>query len=355
MNQSLIVLISEGTLFVFVALAFLLLIAASVYDAVLISRRQQLKALMRRLRRPRQPWVTVLLYADNNAASIEASLDSLRKSYYHHYDVVVINNASTDHTKQVLKSYLQKHTRVAFRIFQKRKKTAKLTALREGYRLSQKGELVLVMNANSKVERDFIKAGVARFVANEKLSALEARQCYLTPFEFTSLAAQFWQLSYLFYKKSLSLARITRVRVGTSTVIYRAPVFKKARSVKCLYDASLMVRIQSAPPVFENHEAAATMIARAIAALGLILLMSYFIVIAARLESSSMLTLSWLALSLWGIVTIWSDETKTLTKKLALVVTAPLLYFLLYVQLILWIFGFMRDFSHTSKRFSVYA
>jgi hypothetical protein len=58
--------------------------------------------------------------------------------------------------------------------------------------------------------------------------------------------------------------------------------------------------------------------------------MTYFMYAAATLQSSSLLLLSWVIVSLWFLVAAWSDETATFFEKIARTFCLPILYFLVY-------------------------
>jgi len=298
MNQPLIVLLSEGAVAVFMAIAFLLLVLASVYDMTLIARRS-----------PREPskklasHVTILLYCDTAERTIETCLQRIAKSNYADYDVVAINNVSADGTKRVFKKYQAEQDATNARFYNKRKKTSKYQALRDGYRRSKKGELVLVLDANDAV-----------------------------PITFTSLAMEFRKLAVVLRQKSLAVLHMTRNTVDMPSMWYERVTFKK-------------------PPSTPRRSMKVVNVGVVMCAL---FFMTYFIVIAAWLESSQMLTLSWLAVTVGCFIMVWADDI-AMKKKFALFVVAPLVYFFGYVQLILWLFGFMREFSHTARRLSVYS
>jgi len=88
---------------------------------------------MRKLRKPVQPWVTVLLYARNNEAGVKASVKALLRSHYHNFDIVIVNDYSGDTKKD----------------------------LRIGYEESKKGGVAISLQAGAIVPASFIKRSVA--------------------------------------------------------------------------------------------------------------------------------------------------------------------------------------------------
>lgn len=123
-----------GIVFLFIALFTLLgiivLIISLLYE---IFEEPNIQKQMRKVRKPVQPWVTVLLYSHNNENLIGSSLKALLRSHYHNFDIVVVNDYSNDSKN----------------------------ALKKGYSKSLKGEIVLSIHAGVIVPASFIKRAVA--------------------------------------------------------------------------------------------------------------------------------------------------------------------------------------------------
>jgi|GEM_PF-2696319 len=122
------------TLFLFTALltlfAIVIFIFLHLYE---IFEEPNIQARMRKLRKPVQPWVTVLLYSHNDEKDIEPSVKALLRSNYHNFDIVVIHDSSHDNKQ----------------------------ALKKGYSKSQKGKIVITLQAGVIVPPSFIKRAVA--------------------------------------------------------------------------------------------------------------------------------------------------------------------------------------------------
>jgi cellulose synthase/poly-beta-1,6-N-acetylglucosamine synthase-like glycosyltransferase len=151
-----------GTLFLFFALATLLaiivLICVHLYQ---IFEEPAIQKRMRQLRKPVQPWVTVLLYARNNEASIEASLKALLRSHYHHYDIVVVDDCSRDGTFLRVRNFITIHPESPVNYLHRRVHQTTRDALKAGYRKSKKGKVVISLQADTLVSPSFLKRAVA--------------------------------------------------------------------------------------------------------------------------------------------------------------------------------------------------
>lgn len=123
---------SEGlamVLLVLVMIASLDIMRRSVGQVIQTRHIARVRAAMRRLRRPVQPWVTVIIYGKKDEASYAATLRSLKRSHYYAYDIVTVGPRA--------------------RFYQ------------TAYRKSQRGKLVLCLPSGCVVDRNLIKRAVA--------------------------------------------------------------------------------------------------------------------------------------------------------------------------------------------------
>jgi len=101
----------------------------AVLQVIQMRHQHHLKAIMRRLRRAAQPWVTVIVYGNGTEREREATLRSLRRSRYYAYDVVFVGPRA--------KTY------------------------QTAYRKSKRGKIVICIQAGCVVDPSFIKRAVA--------------------------------------------------------------------------------------------------------------------------------------------------------------------------------------------------
>jgi glycosyltransferase involved in cell wall biosynthesis len=172
MNQQLTVLIPEIVLGLFLIYAFVVVLAANVYDIRQTIRRKTLLQLQPKFRRAIKPTISVIIYAQNNADTIKNCLDSIRRNRYKNVDTVIVDNKSTDDTSVVVRSYIQKYPTLHVRLFSKKQIVKKLDVLAQGYRKSQKGDLVLVLDASSIITKTLLKDCAIRFWADDNLQVL---------------------------------------------------------------------------------------------------------------------------------------------------------------------------------------
>lgn len=339
MSQSLLVIVSEAALIILICVGIFVVLSASIYDFNLLARRRSLKSAVAKLRKPRQPHVTVLVYTRNNASTLAACLRSVERSYYHHYDVVVVDNKSTDDTRQVVEHYRQRHAASKLYYYRKRKENDQVTALHQGYKKSQHGDMVLVLAASATIAPTLLKASVARLTAAGRVGAIRLSERGGDVTQLVELLPRFVQLGRMLISRSMSISHLSRARVGEANVLYLVSTFRH-RSVACRYAGDLVVSVADGVGHSVELPIRSQLLLYISWFLGVVFvvcLMTYYMYIAATLQSSSLLIISWTALSFWFLAAIWADETTRLPEKIARTVCTPVLYLLVYVKLVVLI------------------
>ncbi|MCX6728231.1 MAG: glycosyltransferase [Candidatus Saccharibacteria bacterium] len=345
MNQQLSVILSEGTLAVFLIVAFILVVAANIYDIRLTLRRKSLGKMKTKFRRAHKSAITVLVYARNNADSIINCLESIRRNRYSRFDIVVINDLSMDNIGSVVRSYIQKHPRLPVRLYSKRKYTNKSEALLQGYRRSQKGDYVMVIDATNTIPTSLLRDSASRFWHDEKLDTLHFNVNNQTSDSLTLLYFRFVQLSRSMLDKFYTLVSEYRVVTNLSGSMYSLLAFKNAcKSIAAAgkYDSDLIVFDSS---VSDDKTAIIGQISKensgiyySVFAAVTVLLQTYSMYIAATLQSSLILIVGWLAAAFWLLLVTWSSRAIRTKDKITLSLCAPFIYFLIYVQFISHVF-----------------
>lgn len=141
-----------------VALACMVL---SGLQLLALRRNQETKRAMRRLRGNNQPTVTVLVYVRNQQAHVVKTLAALRRNHYHAFDVVVVDDASSDASARVARGFAVQYPAMALHVLRRRQFTTTQAALQAGYRKSRRGSIVLVVTPNLMIDPAFIKRTVA--------------------------------------------------------------------------------------------------------------------------------------------------------------------------------------------------
>jgi glycosyltransferase involved in cell wall biosynthesis len=114
-----------------------------------------------------KPKVSIILTVFNGARSVVESLDSLAKQTYQNIEIIVVNDGSTDNTKQLVENYIKssKDNRIAL-INQKNQGRAR--ARNNGF-LQSKGEIITFCEDDALYEKHYIENGAAHFFKKDYL------------------------------------------------------------------------------------------------------------------------------------------------------------------------------------------
>ena len=105
------------------------------------------------------PLISVIVPAYNVEKYIKTCLDSLINQTYSHFEIIIINDGSTDQTEEILRSY---QSNPKFRIYSQ--KNGGLSAARNhGLKLAN-GELVCFIDSDDSVKSDYLEKLVAPFI-----------------------------------------------------------------------------------------------------------------------------------------------------------------------------------------------
>jgi glycosyltransferase involved in cell wall biosynthesis len=339
MNQQVVIQASEWLLVCGAVVGLISILTASLYDLRAIARRRYLRMIAAALRKPRQPHVTILIYGTDTSMTLEVCLRSIWQSRYRNYDIVVVDNSSTNRPGQTLQDYRRTYPKRSLYFYKKRKVHGRLTALQQGYGKSQKGDIVLVLDATATISPTLIREAATRFVIDDTLQVLRLNEHSRGVDGVASLATRLLYLSRNFFLKSATLLAVARSTVGRPNTFYKRAIFTQKHTITkahCRYDGAIAV---SVPLTY------AVRLPLPALAFGLFF-MTYFIYIAATLQSSSLLVLSWLVLDVWLLVTVWSDEVSGIREKMTVTFCLPSVYFLMYA----WIVESFRRIGRTVTR-----
>jgi hypothetical protein len=340
MNEKLLLITSEILVGGATIAALVVVLAASWYDLRAIVRARALSAGKKRLK-SQNPSILILVYARNDAAGIVACLQSIKASRYREYQIMVCDNASTDATLQLARTYKRRNKSIPLNIYSKKVQSARSEILQLAHNKAQKRDLVFIMNANDIIPPTLLGDGAAYFCSDVHLSALRLRRHADSTLNVASLLRQYINLSLNLFRKSTSLHTIP------SNLYHADPIIIRSSSIQqdsppdariAAYASALIVTTSGDTPRQQLHIRHALIVLVACACgVGML---SYFFYTAATLRNNTLLTLSWLLVSLWCLAAIWSDEALTVSKKIELVISVPFMYFILYT----WMFaGFAKS------------
>lgn len=200
----------------------LYLIGANFYD-IKTFRTQRRKSGWAR----HNPKVSVLIPAHNEEAGIVRCLESVRRSTIRDLEIIVIDDASTDHTVQVVQEYIRK--RIDFTrpvtLLKVPKNGGKANALNFALRRGLKGDFVMTLDADSILHPRAIQNAIEYFYDDPTVAGVAANVKVMHQASVLSLVQQFeYMVGYR--SKKFYTATNCEFIVGGVASTYRYDILK---------------------------------------------------------------------------------------------------------------------------------
>jgi biofilm PGA synthesis N-glycosyltransferase PgaC len=145
---------------VYTLIAFLLLLVLRHFLLIWFSFLQQ-KDLQERAPAGRYPFVSIIVPAFNEAEVIESSLASLLELRYPYYEIIAVDDGSTDGTFEKMRQFEGNHSGVKVQVYRK-ENSGKADALNYGIRRS-KAPIVVCMDSDSRLTPEALRYAVIHF------------------------------------------------------------------------------------------------------------------------------------------------------------------------------------------------
>lgn len=121
-----------------------------------------------------KPYVSIMVPAHNEEAVIANTIENILNIDYPNFEVIVIDDRSTDNTASVIKGLEAKHEKVRALIREQDAFPGKSAVLNDAYKIA-KGDAVLVFDADATVEPDFLNKLVPKLEPAD-VGAVQARK-----------------------------------------------------------------------------------------------------------------------------------------------------------------------------------
>ena len=121
-----------------------------------------------------KPFVTVMIPAHNEESVITNTVENILKMDYPNFEVIVIDDRSSDNTASVIKDLEAKHEQVSALIREKNAFPGKSAVLNDALKMAH-GEAILVFDADATVEPDFLNKLVPNLEPAD-VGAVQARK-----------------------------------------------------------------------------------------------------------------------------------------------------------------------------------
>lgn len=371
------------------------LAGASLYDI------RQIKSLKRLRKNPHsknsryKPLVSVVIPIYDQEEVIESTLSSVLKSSYRKLEIIVVDNASSDDTKRVVKNFKKTHPKRVIKLVTKRKNIGSGAAVSSVLKTLSKSELIMTLEAGDRLDSHCLKNAVRHFSRGD-ISALAANVSVMEHPSLLSLLQQFDALASSRSKK-LSTIAISGYAVGGSGTIYHRDILKKLRGfteqmwvkdnalssaitvqgkgLRPYYGSDVVVYTEPAASYFslfkqrylqKLHALQAIyaksrpvgfmsrikplVIWRELVTVLETLLTSYFLYLAVVFRKPFLYGLIWAAVSFFLAFAVWADDQLSSRKKMRLIIYIPVMYSLIYLVMIVQTLAIFK-YIFSPKRF----
>ncbi|TNF24953.1 MAG: glycosyltransferase family 2 protein [Deltaproteobacteria bacterium] len=165
------------------------------------------------------PSITIIMPAYNEEAVIKPALTSLTKLNYPNYDIVVVNDGSTDKTSQMVKEVIATNPAVKITLIEQ-SNGGKAAALNNGI-IHAEGELFFCVDSDSRIHRNALLYGASHFTDPELAAVAGAVEIS----KVDNLLLKFQQLEYQFClnftRQAFSRKKIVTIIPGPSGMFRR--------------------------------------------------------------------------------------------------------------------------------------
>lgn len=294
-------------------IAIVCVVLASLYDIRRI--RMFHKA---RHTRTRRPHMTIMIEVRHANDDVAACIRSVRRLRYRRYDIVVFaDSRASIQAKRIARSAASRG-----RVYIARKVSSPEILIRSAYRRSQRGEFVLLLDASQSFVSSSLNQAVTSLEANHSTAGVVLGSALSPVMSMKSMIETMGWLSWKLAAKACAMTGLYRSRnMHTGRLYRREMIDGKVRRHRLTYDSQTMI---------SGAVKSQWLLARVggyLVAAGLIAIITYAGIMAASLQTTEPLLLSWLAVVFWVGITIWLDDAMRLQERIGLTVCLPVSYF----------------------------
>lgn len=121
-----------------------------------------------------KPFVSILIPAHNESEVIASTIENISKIDYPNYEIIIIDDRSTDNTAQVLEEHCKNYSNLKYFSRTKDAFPGKSAVLNDALKIAR-GEAILIFDADARVNPDFLKELIPS-LEPEQVGAVQARK-----------------------------------------------------------------------------------------------------------------------------------------------------------------------------------
>ncbi len=212
------------TLFVAVITLLAQVVGANLYDLREVKKQQRYNRTPQARRYRRRPLISVIVLTHNDEDKVEACLQSLLQSSYRKLEIIVVDAASQDKTKQLVKTRIAQNPKKVIRLFAKHATGNNNEAIAAGYQKYGSGELIMLLNAGGVVDNHALSKAVQHFNSDNRIGVLSPAYHIIPMPSVLGLFQKYENMVRFRAKKLISVTNSDYTGSGEGA-IYRRSVF----------------------------------------------------------------------------------------------------------------------------------
>lgn len=271
--------------------------------------------------------LAVIIYARNNSDTLEHCLESLRRTRFRSLEMIVVDNASSDHTKQCIRRFQAQYPKLQLITVFKNKQSTKSEAVYQASKKIRRSENMLVINGNVLISKEFIRMwqGVREHTSLDNGIAIP-----LLPkisYSYVSVGSSYIEMSSYVIKKALVSFNLYRNSTANN-MAYIGLAKKKYNEKNIPLNTTSYMQTPTYLPndrkTYNSKIAYALNVAFLIAT-------TYFIYLMLNTGISQPLFYSYLIIFTWLALMLTSIPNLKWTERIVSIVNLPIAYPLVYV------------------------
>ena len=121
-----------------------------------------------------KPFISIMIPCHNENEVIEDTVKNILEVDYTDYEIILIDDRSTDSTPEIIKKLEEKYEKVKILLRKEGDFPGKSAVLNDAMKIA-KGEAILVFDADAKIKPDFIKKVLVKLEPKD-VGAVQARK-----------------------------------------------------------------------------------------------------------------------------------------------------------------------------------
>lgn len=163
-----------NTIWGLIILLFLMALYGVYTSLALQHRKRKLKKNPLEIDKSYKPFVSIMIPAHNEESVIEYTVNNIQALNYPNFEIIIIDDRSTDNTLEVIKQISEKYDNVKYLHRQDGAFPGKSAVLNDALPIAA-GEAILVFDADATVEPDFLIKMIPNLAPND-VGAVQARK-----------------------------------------------------------------------------------------------------------------------------------------------------------------------------------